>query len=162
MQRSTKEAFPGSSVLISLVPLLPLQAPKFPSFAELVDQDLLQQQKNGLPKTEGLFSAMLGDPRLLLLDLLDAPEKYEEGVSSLVQELVSGQKNLQSLDVHEQALLDRAVLDFTRPKQIKPVEPPAKPRVPKHSQEEEAGTLEHAYEDTPLPPGMADAYWWLK
>lgn len=158
MWKSTREAFPGSSALISLQPLLPLQAPRFPTFAELVEQDRMSSTSQP-SKREGLFSALISDPRVLLADLLDSPDKYEPGLADLVQDLVSGQKNLQSLTPMESELLDRSVIDFTRPKITKPAELP-RPVVPKRAPEPEADTLEAA--ETPLPPGMADAYWWLR
>jgi len=156
--KSNVEAFPGSSALISLVPLRPLQAPRFPSFAELVEIDRAGSVKP--TKREGLFSALLTDPKILLLDLLDDPDKYEEGVSALVQDLVSGQKKLESLSGHEMDLLDRSVLDFSAPKRNKPA--PAHVKVPEHKAAPKDEQDIHDSPDIALPPEMANAYWWLK
>jgi hypothetical protein len=141
-----------------LLPSLPYQAPKFPSFAELVEQDRNQHNSRGT-KREGLFSALVNDPRVLWLDLLDSPEKYEDGVSDLIQDLVSGQKRVEELNQEEASLLDRAVLDFSRP--TPPRAPPPPVKVPQlKPRDHEPDTVEE--QRTELPPEMANAYWWLK
>lgn len=53
-------------------------------------------------------------------DMLRDPAKYEDGVSDLLVELVSGQKKLPDLSPEETALLDRATIDLSRPSSTKP------------------------------------------
>lgn len=102
--------------------------------------------------------ALLGDPKVLMQDVLSDPDKYEEEVFSLTQDLASGRRAMSDLKEHEMQLLDRATIDFTQPRRIKqearPEPPPPKPKELKADEEDG--------EPAALPPEMASAYWWLK
>jgi hypothetical protein len=90
-------------------------------------------------------------------DLLSNPEKYEDGVAELVQELHSGAKSLDQLSEPEKDLLDRATIDFNspnrRPEPLLPKSPPpAPPKAAKKKVKYTPGT-----DVNDLEP-----YWWLK
>jgi hypothetical protein len=154
--KSVEQAFPGASALISLVPLLTPQKPTFPRFSELIGEPV----KADSPKKNGLFSALLGNPAVLLHDCLDSPAKYQDDVLPLVQDLVSGNKKIDDLTAEEMLLLDQATIDYNQTKA-----PPAPPQPPSE------GTVKTAeadlmYDDSAAadqPAALADApaYWWL-
>jgi hypothetical protein len=127
--------------------------------------ELVEQDKNppvvSSTKREGLFSALLGDPEILLHDLLSDPSKYEEGVSNLVQDLASGQRSINDLEPHEMELLDRATIDFSQPRRSRQEPKPAPPPAPK-IEPPEFDELVEIGEPMKLPPKLANAYWWLK
>ena len=155
--QSPNEAWPGSSLLTNLLPLPAPAAPSFPTFQQVVESDATPPSP---PKRSGLFSALLGDPRVLWHDLLERPKHYEEGVSELIQSLVHGHKKLDGLSPAEQTLLDRATLDFSQPHrpapQPVPVPPPPRRQSPKTTEVEY-----HEPVSSPFGDGL-DPYWWLK
>lgn len=158
--QSTSEPFPGSSLLISLMPLPQLAAPIFPSFPSF---SALVGESASEPRTRpsGLFLDLLGDPQILYQDLLEDPKKYEEGVSSLLQEIISGQRKLDELDKQELTLLDRATLDFNQPRRAPPETRPA-PAPARVAAK--AGPQSPAADRPPKAIGAPDMepYWWLK
>ena len=115
--RSTSSA--QSLAPISLMQLLGPQPPRFPTFLELIRQ----QTKKETPATterRGLFKQLLGEPSILYNDLLDDPDKYEDGVAQLLLLLIGGKTSLDQLTMKEHHLLDRATLDFNRATDKKP------------------------------------------
>lgn len=154
----TRKASPTSTAPINLPPSLALLAPTFPTFSALtVEAGKLQPERT---KRDGLFAALLKDPRVLLQDLLDSPSKYEDGVASLLQDLVGGRRSLEDLSPAEMQLLDRAVLDYTRPIKIpapKPVPAPS-PR----AQETKDRDVEYPMGDKAPSLDGLEPYWWLK
>lgn len=78
------------------------------------------------PRGNGLFETLLGDPLVLYQEVLEDPNRFEDGVVELVQQLVSGATSLDALTSMEKDLLDRAVLDWSRPRHSSPG-PGAKP-----------------------------------
>jgi len=153
--RSTSELFPGSSLLTNLMPLPGLAAPRFPSFSELVGATVSEKPT----KRSGLFLDMLGDPQVLYQDLLEDPSKYEEGVSRLLQELISGQQQLSELNDQEMGLLDRAVLDFNQPARKLEARPAPAPKPPAKAKRPEP--REKPPKAIGAPSGV-DPYWWVQ
>lgn len=133
-----------------------LPAPKFPSFSELVGAI-----ESAPPETKrsGLFLDLVGDPQVLYQDLLEDPNRYEEGVSNLLQDLTSGQRSIDELSKTEMHLLDRAVLDFNQPKRPRP-EPKLAP-VPKTKKSRVKLPDEKPPKVIGAPRDM-EPYWWLK
>lgn len=99
--------------------LLAPQPPRFPTFLELTQQHQTETETPA-SRRRGLFEQLLGEPSILYNDLLDDPEKYEEGVAQLLLLLIGGKKSLDQLTVEESHLLDRATLDFNIPTSHKP------------------------------------------
>jgi hypothetical protein len=89
-----------------------------------------------------------------LEDLLRCPNKYEEDVFPLAQQLVTGSKQLSELTENERDMLDRAVIDFSRPNSAKvvPVNTPTEVE-----QEKTAAGVE----DEISAIDELDQYWWL-
>jgi hypothetical protein len=143
---------PTSAPPNNLPPSLALLAPTFPTFSALVAR--VSQPPNET-KRDGLFSALLRDPKILLQDLLVNPEKYEDGVASLVQELVSSNRGLDDLNSNEMELLDRATLDFSQVARRREVVPPSVQRAEAPKVERDTDTA------APSLNGM-EPYWWLK
>ena len=123
----------SSPPLIQLMGVLPVLPAPFPTLNELTTHTVGSTSTSS--DTRGLFSSLVGDPAVLLDDLLRDPKKYEPGVETLLQELLSGQKMLANLDMDDRSMLDRATLDLNRssspeqkPTSVKeasvPLEPP--------------------------------------
>lgn len=142
---------PLSSELTALPPVV---CPTFPTVAELLET---QAPASSSGKPTGLFEELLQSrPEVLYVDMTEHPEKYEDGVTDLVRELVSSRRELQP---EERALLDRAVLDFMaspRPKAERPKKPEPRLTLPRA---DEAAPVVDAPDD--LPDGEARAFWWL-
>jgi hypothetical protein len=156
--RSAKKASPAFLQLDSLTPLKPLPPLTFPTLSELAGavSQVVPEQK---PKR--LFDALLGDPKLLMHDLLDHPENYEEGLLELLIALVGGKSQAECTE-DELALLDRAVMDFNHPqpalkKQIKvaSTKTTSPPEQLDYTDEIEA------LEDPTDFPGDLQPHWWL-
>lgn len=152
---SANEAFPGASALISLLPLLTPQKPTFPRFSELIGEPV----KPSSPNTSGLFSALLGNPEVLLHDCLDFPDKYQVDVLPLVQELVSGSRKMDSLTKEELEILDMATIDYNRAKAT----PVTKPEPQTMAKTAEVDLMYDGSADAEQPTALVDApaYWWL-
>jgi hypothetical protein len=137
------------------MPLPGLVAAKFPSFYELVGASGTVANE---PKPTGLFSAMVGDPDVLYQDLLDNPSRYEEGVSSLLLGLTSGERRISDISKQEMELLDRAVLDLGQPRRDKPKpKPEVAPKRMAARPTPVAQPPKVPGSNTDLPP-----YWWLQ
>ena len=94
----------------SLKPLLPPQAPTFPTLFELANSQEEQQLQKQKKQPAGLFESLLqSNPHVLFNDLLAHPKKYEPGVQQLLQLLISG-RDAQSLDPQDQELPVGAML----------------------------------------------------
>lgn len=156
-----RKASPSSTVQTSLPPSLLLLAPTFPTFTALAT---VADRPPDVGR-KGLFLELVGDPRILLQDLLDSPAKYEEGVSSLLQDLVSGRRKFESLLQSESEQLDRATIDFTHPERRQEVAAP--PKVINHpvehdgSYETEEGDSRYPSPQVPELNGL-EPYWWLR
>lgn len=125
-KKSTERDARNSSPLMTLMGVHPVLPVRFPTLEELATPSIADGYvSSNMP---GLFSSLVGDPNVLLDDLLRSPEKYETGVDILLQELASGSKSLSSLKLDEQELLDRATLDLSRSSSKKP-EPPSRPKM---------------------------------
>ena len=111
--------------LMQLMGVQPVLPAPFPTLDELMTPPIASVSDSS--STPGLFSNLVGDPAILLNDLLRDPKKYEPGVEILVQELLSGQKSLKTLDIDDQQMLDRATLDLSRSSSPEPVLPSSKP-----------------------------------
>jgi len=72
-------------------------------------------------KDQGIFEALLGDPRALFQDLIDDPSRYGPEVSALIQEMMAG-KQLSELTDDERAMLDAATVEFAQAPPPKPPE----------------------------------------
>lgn len=107
----------ASSPLISLMGIFPLVPPQPPRFPPSPGSSSARSSSQ-----PGLFSSLVGSPEVMFDDLLRDPEKYESGVSELLQQLILKQKQISSLSPEEMDLLDRATLDLNRSSSPKPVE----------------------------------------
>jgi hypothetical protein len=111
-------------------------------------------------RDEGLFSALIGNPNVLLSDLMENPNKYEDGVYNLLLDLSSNQKDPKSLSPTDQDLLNRATLDYNAPNR-RPPAPVPKPPEPKKVSPKAREIEYHEPVRSPFP-GKAPPYWWLK
>ena len=156
----TRKASPSSTTLANSLPSLRLLEPTFPTFSALATVSDVKPAEG----RKGLFLALVGDPQVLLQDLLDSPAKYEEGVSTLLQDLASGRRKLGSLTPAEAELLDRATIDYTRRSPRQEVEPPPR-RAPvqqadDESEEGEGHSMRYPSPQVPELNGL-EPYWWL-
>ncbi len=104
-----------------------------------------------IPRSSGLFEALIRDPRVLFYDLLDRPDSYEKGVYETLLKLLSGKK-LDDLTAEEKALLNRAVLDNAQPVRQKATSPRRPPPEPAEDEKE----LEEKVLELPDAP----TFWW--
>jgi hypothetical protein len=148
----------GASPLKPLEPLAPLV---FPTLAELASEQSATPSPSAKPSP--LYS-LIGDPAILLSDLLDDPRKYPDGADVLLQELVLGRKKVDELDAQEALLLNAAVITFVQA----PRTPRKKAEVPRvrepEPEPEEEDLDEHG---VPLPAAdltlpEAPTYWWRR
>lgn len=142
---------------MQVTPNLP---PSFPSFKDLVIQDLETSGPNR--RGPGLFESLLGgNPAPIWQDLEQYPDKYEPAVEPLLRDLVTGARTAKSLSTHEMFTLDRAVVDFAAPPpkgktHNPPVETAARePKRERPTEEPRPGV------DVPADLEMP-AYWWLR
>jgi len=106
-------------------------------------------------RQSGLFTALLGDPKVLYYEILEDPERFEDGVSDLVQQLVAGARTLESLTRDEHNLLDRATLDWSTPRHRTPGSAEPRPI----SRDSVPPAVEHlTYEDALADPAVELEY----
>lgn len=148
---------------------MPPQAPKPPAPPSLSTPPALELADASRPeRRKGLFEALISDERVLYHGLLEDPERYEEGTSELLQQLVSGQKSKEELSDEELELLDRATLEFAsaaRPKSHSNRRPAPTPRQEKLSPPEEAELIyqEHGPSIKEMDiPNSPPTRWWEK
>ena len=145
-------------------------ATSFPTFTSLVESEGLAPAQ-AKPMEMGLFSALIGDPRVLYYELLEDPRRFEPEAESLVQQLVSGARTTESLSPAEMEVLNRATIDMTGPRhkeepQVLPVElvpASANPLLDEEDKELEYmddGKLVTLDESTPLPEEAPATFWW--
>ena len=160
----------------------PPQPPKFPKFFDLVQSEIKEQDA---PKNENerrLFSALIGDARILYQELLEDPGRFDEKASALIQNLSCGAQQLSNLTPEELDLLDNATLDFARPRRLQPsskttaVTSPRRSTAVKHLTKQEALSdpsvpLVHqdggaptllSEETSSLPAERPATFWWKK
>lgn len=120
--RMPRPDYLGSSALSSLMPLRPLPVSTYLSLVALAQSapHTPPVSSASRPRGSGLFETLLGDPRALYQEVLEDPNRFEEGVIELSQQLVSGATSLDALTSMEKDLLDRAVLDWSRPRHSSP------------------------------------------
>lgn len=111
----------SSHPLMQLMGVQPVLPAPFPTLDELMTP--ATESVSASSSTPGLFSNLVGDPAILLNDLVRDPKKYDPGVEILLQELLSGQKSLKTLDRDDMEMLDRATLDLSRSSSSEPVKP---------------------------------------
>lgn len=114
-----RNGYPDFLALNSWQTLSSALVPRLSSLQALAEEEtnrLSSKPGSIIEKRDGLFTVLLGDPRVLYYELLEDPSRFEEGVSDLIQQLVSGARSLESLSTDEMQLLDRAVVDWTRPR----------------------------------------------
>lgn len=149
-----------TTTLTNLPELKPQPPPTFPTFSELVFESMNEQP---VGKREiGLFEGLMGnDPRPLFQDLVDYPHKYQPGTDVLLQELITGQKTIETLSPDESLLLDYATLEYTQPSRT-PVEEPEPLREVEEDPADYLPELRSEVDDEPPTVGPMNAYWWLQ
>jgi hypothetical protein len=89
--------------------LSPLPPLKFPTLFELAGETESappdRQQKE-------LFESLISDPLILFQAIIDDPDRYEDGVSDLLVEVINGRQSLDTLSRQDKDLLNRSVVDF--------------------------------------------------
>lgn len=169
-----------SMELLSLPKIEPPSPPVFPTFQQLVEEDLVSLSSSLVPtrKLNDLFDGMLGTLDPLLADYQANPEKYGVETHALLEQLMHGSKSLEQLSTTERRLLNLATLDFYAVVQPK-VEPPrpvaremaeedAEPDAgAEHDEEEKSASADTKKPEAPIP-GVdvpvteLPAYWWLQ
>ena len=86
---------------------------------------------------------------------MENPDKYDERVVTLLQELMQGSKKVTDLEEAEQRLLDHATIDFAS--YVKPKAALVAPKMQKLAEEDE----ESFSEEFDIPSNSTSAYWWL-
>jgi len=147
------------------LPQLPV-VHKFPSFSELASQVATPTSP---PTNEGLFSTLVQDPHVLYREYLDDPERFTQEAGTLLTELVSQQKSLDSLTAEEMELLNQSTIEFAQ-HSPKP-EPSPEPSKPHQDLFEEEGEEELEWQPggqiptrpvVDLPNAAPTAEWWAK
>lgn len=135
-----------------LTALPPVDFPSFPTVKELATSS-----ETGSPsRPAGLYEELLQSrPEAIYVDVLDHPEKYEDGVKELASELVARRRELTD---RERELMNRAVLDFVaRPKDRPPApRPAARASAPAARDDRELELDPPTTEGNDPPP-----FWWL-
>lgn len=164
----------GLPILTGLEPPKPLPTlpeSHFPTFQELVEQELTEPPEQ--EQNSGLFFQLVQDPRVLYRDYLDDPEKYNEKVGLLLQELCSGLKDVNKLKPEEAELLNLATVEYAQysPKQ-EPHSKQPQPRLQRSAipsdDESEVPWTDHMtgpnLPQTEVPVSLPDAptFWWRK
>jgi hypothetical protein len=171
MNKSSPPAPSSATGALSLPEIKPTLPPHFPTFEELVEQDLLQQTTPA-PKRKllDLFDGILGDLSLLLTDFQEHPEKYGEEVHDLLEQLTRGSKSLEQLSASDRRLLNYAVFDFMqdsgpKPEVKKPRKLPTRKLVTKSKAKRRAARSLRKSASKTRKPGPATselpAFWWL-
>lgn len=155
-----------------LRPLQPPTATTFPSWFELAGA--VDTGTRPEPKQE-LFSALIGDARVLFQELLDDPSRFEEGVAELLQQLINSRRTFEEMTPEERDLLNRAAIDFATNKSAAPkkVETPSEgggmPAAARAamSSEDEEPELEWGESGRHVPlsaelPDSPPTFWWQK
>lgn len=127
--------------------------PKFPSLAELVEND---QKVSTEERSPGVYVELFrGKPEVLLQDAMANKQDYDAPLVELLTQLYTGKKSLKDLGEPERLKLNQATMEYlmgTRPdgKKIERVQV-AKPKDPEPV-------------EAPSPVGGDDlpAYWWLR
>lgn len=153
----------NSSALTTLMQLHPLVPPRFPTWSELASAPPSSAKPSPM---QGLFSGLIGNPNVLLEDLVRRPEHYETGVAELLQELSSGQKTLAGLSSSEMVLLDRATVDWNQSYSPQPSTPEktAADRASAPSSRSSSDEMDEDGSEMPddlIPDGELEAGWFL-
>lgn len=147
-----------STTLTSLPRLQEPAPPRFPTFSDLVGASV-SDQPAVRPET-GLFEGMLNnDPLPLFQDLVDCPHKYQPGTDVLLQQIISGQKTMETLTPDERLLLDYATLEYTQPSRA-PVEEPLLAAEREEDPADYLPELRDKTEDEPPDSPEMDKFWW--
>lgn len=96
----------------------------------------------------------------MLHALLKNPDGFEQGVDLLLQDLESGQRKYDDLQLPDQQLLDRATVDFLSMKPLRPVRRlnNSTRELPDVLQEKTASVDEEMPEAEALP--TVSTFWW--
>jgi hypothetical protein len=155
-------------------PLTELQPfPQFPTVEQMLEHQyglkkhpLLQLSESPPPsKPASLFQGLLGgNLDVLVQDVLAHPERYEPQTQQMLWELGAGTRALSALSPADQAVLDRATLDFAAyrkpqapPTAPKPQPPTRRPRLVEAQNELGDGRAPQVE----MPGGPMTPYWWL-
>lgn len=158
-EKSSKQGpFLASLAPISLMPLSPPAPPRFPTLFELAGETESappeRQQKE-------LFESLISDPLILFQAVVDDPDRYEEGLSDLLVEVINGRQSLDTMSRGAKDLLNRAVVDFatqTHTPKRKVEQAPA-PHIPSAVQAAMSAPAEtHEIELPATPP----SFWWTR
>lgn len=120
--RLLEAGYPDFLALKELQPLSPPTPPTlqpFPNFFELAEEEA-QRLSTKLPERRPgerrLFEALLGDPKVLYLEYLEDPSRFDEETGELVQQLSHGALHLKDLNQEQMQLLDLATLEYAAPR----------------------------------------------
>lgn len=151
----------------SLPPLETPQPPSFPTFTELVEEDLAQQETPRTKRLLDLFDGTLGDPTPLIVDYQKHPEKYGQEVHDLLEQLMQGSKSVEQLTKAERHLLNLATWDYYSAVPLKK-DPPtthgsnkARPKRPSR-QRKVVPKRAKPRPGADVPVTELPAYWWLQ
>lgn len=170
-QRLCSAGLNTGSELPWLKPLPTLPVAAFPTVAELVEQELSSPTK---AVDDGLFSQLVQDPLVLYREYLDDPERFDESLALLLQQLVSNQKKLEELTAEERDMLNRATAELAQyaPKPKPPPQQPQRASAPSDDFYEEETEL--PWNNQPGGPELpqlespmgalteAPSFWWKK
>jgi len=142
---------------------------RFPTVEELLDMKnphpflRLAEPPPPRPASFGLLQELLGGRLdVLVTDAALHPERYDADTKELLEELGDDMTKVQKLDITQQHILNRAVIDYAA---CKPKGTPASPKkpVPKKPTQTVLEKMEHGDEEDPgkEPGGVMSSYWWL-
>jgi hypothetical protein len=114
--------YPDFLALKDLQPLQPPTALTLPTFFEMAQQDAKEiQQQTSAPSgslfgKQSLFTALVGDPKILLREYLEDPRRFDAATAELIQQLSHGTRLLSDLSPEELQLLDLATIEYASPR----------------------------------------------
>jgi len=159
----------NDSVLPWLKPLPPLPVLKFPTMEELIAQEV-----SGPPVAadNGLFSQLVGDPLVLYREYLDDPDRFDESLGLLLQELVTNRKKLEELTGQEVEQLNKATVELAQYEPKPKKQPAPQPRASASSEDSYEGEEEEvpwkgvgpSLPEMPMTAELptAPSFWWKK
>lgn len=167
---STTQKVELQPMLTGLPSLPPPEAPRFPTFQELVDLEATTTKGTGNRHLSDLFDGTLGDQTRLVEDFQKNPDKYGEECHDLLQRLGSGNLSTDQLSPHDRRLLNLATLDYhqaVHPKKKPPEAGKAKGATSKGKPAQRTARFNKVQTEKPrpgidVPVTELPAYWWLQ
>lgn len=152
----------------------PLRFPQFPSVEDILRHETVPHPLVRLSETKPpsdpptLLEGLLGgDPRAIMRDAEDNPDRYTDRERALLDEIRAGQKAPKTLNAADATLLSQAVYNFAAFRPPKPALP--KTATPPFAQKKKPALMRDEDElldgrepQVDIPGDPMTAYWWAQ